>query len=94
MKRVLDAVGCFLVLAASLLFVLFVPVGTWEAVTQRSLAFGLLTIAFVALLVGMVFLGLRLTGRTGGFTASAGANKRRVGPPPEWHIPAPPTSGI
>ena len=94
MQRFLDAVGCLLLSAAMLLFVFGVPVGIWEAVTQRSLGIGLLVLVFVALLIGMVFLALRLTGRTGGFWSSAGANKPRVDPPPEWHLPAPPTSGI
>jgi hypothetical protein len=94
MKRFLDAIGCLLLFAAILLCAGGVPVGIWEAVTRRSLAIGLLVLVFVALLVGVVFLALRLTGRTGGFWSSAEANKRRVGPPPEWHLPAPPSSGV
>jgi hypothetical protein len=93
MKRLLDALGCFLLFAAIVLFALGVPFGIWEAVTRHSLLAGLVVMVFVAVLVGIVVLARWLTGRTGGFTTAAGANKRRVGPPTEWHWPAPPTSG-
>jgi hypothetical protein len=92
MKRLLDALGCFLLFAAILLFAVGVPLGIWEAVTRHSLLVGFLVIVFVAVLVGMVLLAHWLTGRTGDMYAAAGANKRRVGPPPEWHLPAPPTN--
>lgn len=90
MKRLLDAVGCFLLFLAFLLFAIGVPLGIWEAFTRHSLIIGLLVIVFIVILVGMVFLALWLTGRTGRFYESASANKHRVGPPPEWHFPAPP----
>ena len=51
MKRFLDAVGCLVLFAAMLLFAFGVPVGIWEAVTQRSLGIGLLVLGLVALLV-------------------------------------------
>jgi hypothetical protein len=93
MKRLFDALGCFLLFAAIVLFAFGVPFGIWEAITRHSLLVGFLVIVCVAVLVGMVLLARWLTGRTGGFTTAAGASKRRVGPPPEWHWPAPPTSG-
>ena len=93
MKRLLDALGCFLLFAAILLFAVGVPFGIWEAVTRHSLLVGFLVMVCVAVLVGMVLLARWLTGRTGGLYTAAGADKRRRGPPPEWHWPAPPTSG-
>lgn len=93
MRRLKDAAGCLFVFAALVLFFVGAPFGIWQAVIAHSLALGLLMLVYVAVLAGLFLLGVWLTGATGGFWASAGARKRRIGPPPEWHMPAPPTSG-
>lgn len=93
MSRLKDAAGCLFVFAALVLFFVGTPFGIWQAINAHRLALGLVMIVYVAVLAGLFLLGVRLTGATGGLWASAGARKRRVGPPPEWHMPAPPTSG-